>query len=311
MGGTLSRSAWLVLVAIGAVNLALPSRGAEATIVFASNRSGSMDVYVMDPDGENARNVSRNVAWDWYPTWSPGGEEIAFSSQRGGDGEIYAMGLIDGRARRLTRRAGLDIAPSWSPDGRRIAYEHWDGTSKDVSTMDTDGANPRQLADGAWAASPAWSMAGSRIAYSARDAIYAVGPREGDPVRIIGERGFDLAWSPDDRRIAYSLFDNGNWDICVMDVDGGAERRLTRHGGLDYDPAWSPDGAAIAFTSERDGGSDIFIVDVDGRDNPRNITRSGTLDGQPAWARPGASLWAAAAGVVPTTWGWLRRVGVH
>jgi hypothetical protein len=40
------------------------ARGAESTIAFASNRSGAMDIHIMDADGDNVTNVSRNAAWD-------------------------------------------------------------------------------------------------------------------------------------------------------------------------------------------------------------------------------------------------------
>ncbi|MAF10866.1 hypothetical protein CMK11_10500 [Candidatus Poribacteria bacterium] len=309
MGGTLSRSAWLAVVAIGAVSLALPSRGAESTIAFTSNRNGNMDIYVMDPDGGNARTVSRNDAWDWYPTWSPDGKEIAFSSERDGDMEIHALHLSDGRTRRLTRQRDLDYAPAWSPDGSRIAYTRHEGRLSEVHVMDADGANSRPLTDGPAATEPAWSTDGSRIAYSTQDGVRMVGPDGADPVHFVRGMASDPAWSPDGQRVAYRASDDRSPDIYVVDIDGRDPVRLTKHGGLDYEPVWSPDGREIAFTSERDGGANIYVVDVDGRDDPRAITRSGTLDGQPAWARPGASLLAAAAGVAPATWGWLRRRG--
>jgi len=263
----------------------------------------------MDPDGGNARNVSRNAAWDWFPTWAPDGEQIAFSSERDGDCEICALDVNNEKARRLTRRAGLDIAPSWSPSGLHIAYESWDGTSQRVHTMDADGANSGPLTDGPRAGDPAWSMDGSRIAYSSHRGVHTIGANGGAPAQLVVDDGRELAWSPDGQRLAYSVFENGSRDIYIMRVDGDGLTRLTKHAGFDYEPAWSPDGREIAFTSERDGGANIFVIDVDGRDDPRAITRSGTLDGQPAWARPGASLLAAAVGVAPATWGWLRGRG--
>jgi hypothetical protein len=67
----------VVLGAIGGRSL-----GAESLIAFTSSRTGNTETHVMDPNGGNPRNISWNAAWDWHPTWSPDGDEIAFASER-------------------------------------------------------------------------------------------------------------------------------------------------------------------------------------------------------------------------------------
>ena len=58
-------------------------------------------------------------------------------------------------------------------------------------------------------------------------------------------------WSPDGRRFALVVQRAGGNHIFVMNVNGGALRRLTKGCQQDYDPAWSPDGRRIAFTCVR------------------------------------------------------------
>ena len=48
------------------------------------------------------------------------------------------------------------------------------------------------------------------------------------------------AWSPDGTRIAFQSKRDGDWDIYVMDTDGGNVQQLTDGPGMGWDPSWSP-----------------------------------------------------------------------
>ena len=123
---------------------------AQAQIAFVSNRSGNWDIYVMDVDGGNPRNLTKNRHNDWHPSWSPDGEQIAFGSNREGNLEIYVMD-VDGRNPRNLTKDGhgefnpSESYPSWSPDGKRIAFASGRNGHWDIYVMDADGQNPRQL----------------------------------------------------------------------------------------------------------------------------------------------------------------------
>ncbi|HEV2811826.1 MAG TPA: hypothetical protein VGW10_01135, partial [Solirubrobacteraceae bacterium] len=58
-------------------------------IVFRSNRDGDPDVWVMDADGSDARQVANDPGDERYPGFSPDGSRIAFTSTRDGDTEIF------------------------------------------------------------------------------------------------------------------------------------------------------------------------------------------------------------------------------
>jgi dipeptidyl aminopeptidase/acylaminoacyl peptidase len=80
---------------------------------------------------------------------------------------------------------------------------------------------------------------------------------------------YDLAWSPDGRKIAFMSKRDGTWDVHLMNADGSGQRNLTRGPAYDGNPAWSPDGRKIAFG--RDG--EIYVMNADGS-GQRNLTRS-------------------------------------
>ena len=127
---------------------------AQARIAFASDRDWNWEIYVMDNDGGNQRNLTNNPADDRSPSWSPDGQRILFASDRDRDKdghfnyEIYVMDADGGNQRNLTNHPDRDYAPSWSPDGRRIAFasdREGDHANYEIYVMDDDGGNLQNL----------------------------------------------------------------------------------------------------------------------------------------------------------------------
>lgn len=93
-------------------------------------------------------------------------------------------------------------------------------------------------------------------------------------------------WSPEGDRI---LFTRGNADLWVMDADGGNDKELFAHWGLN-DYSWSPDGQWIAFSrNDPNFNSDIFIMPSEGGEEI-NITRHPDYDEGPIWSADGSML---------------------
>ncbi len=106
-------------------------------------------------------------------------------------------------------------------------------------------------------------------------------------------QGETPAWSPDGRRIAYSLARNaGASDIFVIRSQGGGRRRLTS-GKYRYEyqhsPVWSPDGRRIAFQGYDDGSYWISVVDADRR-GEHQLTSLPLADTGPAWSPDGRMI---------------------
>ena len=97
-------------------------------------------------------------------------------------------------------------------------------------------------------------------------------------------------------QIAFSSNRDGNWEIYVMDVDGGNPQNLSNNRSDDRDPSWSPDGKRIVFFSNRDGHaidgrptSEIYVMDADGS-NPQNLTNDPHDDRYPSWSPDGKRI---------------------
>jgi Tol biopolymer transport system component/DNA-binding winged helix-turn-helix (wHTH) protein len=90
-------------------------------IVFASDRSGSTEIWVCDSNGGNLLQLT-DSAKNGSPRWSPDSRQIVYDSLAEGNAEIYVIGAEGGSPRRLTSDPAEDIAPSWSRDGRWVYF---------------------------------------------------------------------------------------------------------------------------------------------------------------------------------------------
>ena len=305
---------------------------AQAQIVFVSKRDGNPEIYLMDINGKNQRNLTNNRHEDWHPSWAPDGKRIAFISDRDGHpdrvpgwftSEIYVMDADGGNQQNLTNNPADDRYPSWSPNGKQIAFVSDRDGNSEIYVMDADGRNLQRLTenpneDGY----PSWSPDGERIVFTSQreghvedkfgitDEIYVMDTDGGNQQRLTENRNndWDPVWSPDGKRIAFAADRKGDFvkfDIYVMDADGGNQQKLTNHRAWDSSPSWSPDSKWIAFTSKREGNYEIYVMDADGG-NLQNLTNNPHGDHNPAWLNSPFSV--SPAGKKLTMWGQLKQV---
>ena len=210
------------------------------------------------------------------------GGVIVFSSNRADNNfEIYRVGADGQGLRRLTtsRDAG-DRAPVLSPDGRRIAWERevatsgGDVTAVEIWTMNVDGSDARAVVqNGSFNRVPSWGP-GGEIVFQSRitgsDQIFRLAPGAADPVRLTTGGAADQypRLSPDGDHVVFQSNRGLDFDIYVMDADGGNLRNLTNLPGDDRFATWSPDGATVIWTrfDEASFSFDLFALPAAGGD---------------------------------------------
>jgi len=266
--------------------------GGGRRIAFASNRDGNDEIYVMNADGSELKNLTNNPAIDYNPAWSPDGQRIVFLSDRTGNGDIYVMNADGSKVTRLTDTPANDRRPCWSPDGRRIAFSSERDGNWEIYVMNADGSEQKNLTNNPdLDDDPSWSPNGQRIAFvSGRDGsrdIYTMSADGSGVTRLTDSKTWQWrpSWSPDGTHIIFMYYygDSLQWDIHVMNADGSRQMSLTNNPADDMDPTWSPDGRHIAFVSERDGNMEIYVMNTDGNGQNR-LTNNPADDESPAWS---------------------------
>jgi Tol biopolymer transport system component len=123
-------------------------------IAFQSNRAGNLDIWSMNAEGSDLRQLTDHPEPDYLPSWSSAAGRIFFTSwRREADQEpraphVYAMDADGSNERRIVNESlNVSGGASPSPDGRRIVFERKRGNGADVYLADADGRNEQRLTD--------------------------------------------------------------------------------------------------------------------------------------------------------------------
>ena len=101
-------------------------------------RPSRMELWVMDADGKNQRQITNLGGANFGPSWTPDGRKIVFSSNyknpRSRNFDLYLVNLDGTGLEQITSHEEFDGFPMFSPDGRRIVWASNRGASKPGDT---------------------------------------------------------------------------------------------------------------------------------------------------------------------------------
>lgn len=144
---------------------------------FDSDRLGNSDIYVMPVGGGEPRQVTADPSYDFAPTWSPDGKELAFFSWRNESRDVFVVPAGGGGEVMAAGGPNMERHPNWGPDGQRIVYAG-DATGRIglftvVRGPDGRWRAPRQLTQQGGSNGP-WSPDGRSIVYLRGGSVWVI-----------------------------------------------------------------------------------------------------------------------------------------
>ena len=258
-------------------------------IAYVSSQTGNKEIVIMNWDGYNQLQLTRNGSINLNPDFSPDGREILFTSYKRRNPDLYKRALSSTVEVPVSNRKGLNITGTWSPDGSRIALALSKDGNSEIYTLAKDGTSPTRLTvSPAIEVSPVWSPDGSRIAFVSdrlgKPQIFIMNADGGNVHRLTTAGAYNVnpRWSPKGDKIAYARMQGGGFQIYTINADGTGDAQLTSVGSSE-NPAWSPDGRFITFSSKRSGIEAIYVMRSDGSGQTRVSQGKGKAT-QPAWS---------------------------
>lgn len=133
----------------------------------SAENTDTLEIYVIDIDGTNQRQLTDNDIDDGHPTWSPNGKQIAFTAMVEGNYQIFSVPAAGGPVKQVTFEAAGHYHPTFSPDGKQIVYVSSAHNHYTLWMINTDGTNKTQLTNHVGAHfEPSLSGDGKRLVFS-------------------------------------------------------------------------------------------------------------------------------------------------
>ncbi len=135
-------------------------------VAYESVRAGHRQIFVMDVDSGNARQVTFGPYDHHAPTWSTADSRwLTMSSNRGGNFDIWSVDIDNLELRQLTFSASDEHDPAWNDDGSRLAYVAASARGSSLYIL-TPGDKPKRvLQEREPIAAPAWRPGGGLLTY--------------------------------------------------------------------------------------------------------------------------------------------------
>jgi len=208
-------------------------------VAYASNRSGSWNIWVVSVDGSNPVQLTSGTGNDIHPSWSPDAKNIVYCSlgSRSGQWELWVVNVENPAVKKWI---GYGLFPEWSPNPKvpKIAFQlaryrgsQWFSVWT-VDYIDGQAKYPTEIISNVKHACicPTWFEDGSMLAYS-----------------TVSRSNYENTET--------EVPDSTGEGVWIIDLDGRNSLRMTMSDASNFAPVCSPDNR-IFFCSDRGNGID-------------------------------------------------------
>ena len=199
----------------------------DGRIIYSSQAGGNFDLWIMNADGTNQKQLTSTSAVETETQVSPDGRYIFFNSDRGKLPSVWRMDIDGNNVKQITDQE--DYLSDIAPDGKSILFTSWRTGRQTLWRTSADGGPATQLSD-LFIADARISPDGKSIACKSRDENPTL------PTKLI-----------------------------LIPIEGGAPTKsfdlLPTTGGA---PEWAKDGKSVTFYDSRTGTSNLWSFPIDG-----------------------------------------------
>ena len=241
----------------------------SVTTLNLKEAKSNSDIFVMNVDGTNQKQLTFNDAADNNPIWKADDSGILFLSTRTGSTQLFCLPIDGGEARQLTD-FGLGISsPKLSNDGKSIIFQASlfpecgvdVGCNNKIDAAMSDGPVQAHLADSLFVRHWTEYSDGKYthvLSYSFDSEEYkdlTPGYFNSPAFSAGGSDHYNL--SPDSKQITFdskrvkNIATSTNKDIFIVDTTGDNLKNITsKNEAADFNPVYSPDGKYIAYLTQ-------------------------------------------------------------
>lgn len=284
---------------IGSTAVTVATAPSGKLIAFISERDGDKELFVMNEDGSNQRQLTFNDAWEDECAWTPDGTQLAYISNRNvadktrWSFDIFMMNVDGTNDRQVTFNSLAEWGPSFSPDGTKVLYFMSRSVANgrdEIYLANANWSKPKMLIGGPGLdVIPSFTPDMTQIVFASdrRDPgsqeydLYIADADGGNQQALTSDPGKEWYFtiSPDGQWLVFSC-SGGKLDI--MRLDGTERRTLPTPPGLCKQPSFSPDGTSLVFANSNSGNWDIYTMKLDGT-NVKRLTAGPSSSYMPKW----------------------------
>jgi Tol biopolymer transport system component len=209
----------------------------DGRIVYTTLERDNRDIWIMNADGSNPKQLTFENSGDLYPSVSPDGRYIAFVSNRGVGWGIWKMNVDGSNQTELVANTEEGFGyPEFTADSENIIFS---GRSK------------------------------------GKQVLFKVPIAGGQPVQLTEKPIFNQVLSPDRHSVLYHFRPpelDSKQTMEIITLDGSAAPKTLMPLGDGSRVQWAPDGKFIDYVDTRAGVSNLWRRSIDGNSPPKQLS---------------------------------------